>query len=160
MLRTRVAGAVVGAIFGATLCWTGMISPNVIRGALLFENSYLFLFFGSPVLTGVVGLRILKRVRQRAVLTDKPLTFKPERPQRRHVVGALVFGVGWGVADACPGPILAQLGQGIGWGVITFVGVVGGVYFFLRQGAKETEPAADPAPSDRGAAVADAPAPG
>src|SRR6266508_2303331 len=134
-MRVRVAGGVVGAIFGATLCWTGMISPNVIREALLFENSYLFLFFGSAVVTGAIGLQILKRVQRRAALTDKPLTFAAERPQRRHVAGALMFGIGWGVADVCPGPILAQLGQGIGWGVITFVGVVGGVYFFLRQGA-------------------------
>src|SRR3954465_14708525 len=99
-----------------------MISPNVIREALLFENSYLFLFFGSAVLTGAVGLQILKRVRRRAVLTDKPLTFTHERPQRRHVTGALIFGVGWGVANVCPGPILAQMGQGIGWGFVTFAG--------------------------------------
>jgi uncharacterized membrane protein YedE/YeeE len=110
-----------------------------------------------------VGLQILKRVRQRAVLTDKPLSFNAERPQRRHVVGALLFGIGWGVANVCPGPILAQLGEGIGWGVITFVGAAGGVYFFLRRGAKETEPAADPGPSDaadRAPTVAGAPAPG
>jgi uncharacterized membrane protein YedE/YeeE len=149
-MRPRAAGAAIGAIFGAALCWTGMISPNVIREALLFENAYLFLFFGTAVVTAVVGLQVVRRTRTRALLADSPLTWVPERPQRRHVAGALVFGVGWGVADACPGPILAQVGQGIGWGAILFVGVVAGVHVFLRQGVSETEPAADapPAPGE------------
>ena len=75
-----------------------------------------------------------------------------ERPERRHVTGAMVFGVGWGVANACPGPILAHVGQGIGWGVFTFAGVIAGVHLYLRQGASETEPAADraaPSPLSR-----------
>ena len=145
-MRPRAAGAAIGAIFGVALCWTGMISPNVIREALLFENGYLFLFFGSAVFTAAVGLQVVRRLQARALLADSPLTWAPERVQRRHVTGALIFGVGWGVADACPGPILSQVGQGIGWGAILFVGVVAGVHLFLRQGARETEPAADPAP--------------
>ena len=121
-----------------------MSSPVVIRQALLFEKSYLFLFFASAVITAVIGLRVLRRVQTRAVLTRAPLTWTPERPQGRHVYGALIFGVGWGVADACPGPIATQLGQGIGWSLFTMAGVVAGVLLFLRRSAVETEPAVDP----------------
>ena len=63
-------------------------------------------------------------------------------PERRHVTGALIFGVGWGVSDACPGPIATQLGQGIGWALWTLTGVLLGVYLFLRN-SEETEPATD-----------------
>ena len=73
MTRERVAGAVVGAVFGIILCWSGMANPDVIRSALLFEQAYLFLFFASAVATAVVGLRILRRVRERAVLSDAPI---------------------------------------------------------------------------------------
>ena len=137
----RAAGAAIGVVFGVALCWSGMISPDVIREALLFENGYLFLFFASAVFTALAGLRIARRLRSRALLADAPVAWAPERPRRRHVVGALVFGTGWGVANACPGPILAQVGQGIGWGLVLLAGAVLGVYLFLRQGAGETEPA-------------------
>ena len=68
--------------------------------------------------------------------------------------GALIFGVGWGISDACPGPIAAQFGQGIGWAVWTLTGVLVGVYLYLRRG-EETEPACD-APLARDRAVAGA----
>jgi uncharacterized membrane protein YedE/YeeE len=118
-----------------------MTSPDVIREALLFEDPYLFLFFGSAVLTSFIGLRLVRG--RRAMLTGERVDWKPERLQRRHIVGSLVFGAGWGIADACPGPIATQLGQGIWWSVFTIVGVVLGVRIFLRS-QEETEPAADP----------------
>src|SRR4051794_33007033 len=120
-----------------------MSSPVVIRQALLFEKSYLFLFFASAVLTATIGLQLLRRRERRALLVDAPLTWPRERPERRHVVGSLVFGIGWGVADACPGPIATQLGQGIWWSVFTLAGVLLGVRLFLRR-QEETEPAAEP----------------
>ena len=46
MTRQRAAGALVGVVFGIVLCWSGMADPDVIRAALLLEQSYLFLFFG------------------------------------------------------------------------------------------------------------------
>jgi uncharacterized membrane protein YedE/YeeE len=154
-MRTRVAGAAIGVVFGVTLSWSGMSSPDVIREALLFKQAYLFEFFAAAVLTGAVGLRLLRRTRRRAVLTDEPIGWAPERPGRRHVTGSLLFGVGWGVADACPGPIATQLGQGIPWALVLMTGVAAGVYAYLRRDAPETEPPSDaPAPGPAHAAPA------
>jgi uncharacterized membrane protein YedE/YeeE len=145
MTRTRIAGALLGVVFGVVLSWSGMASPEVLRHALLFEQSYLYLMFASAVLTATVGLAALRRVRARAALTGAELTYARERPARPHVVGAALFGIGWGVADACPGPIAAQIGQGIPWAVFTLTGLLGGVWLYLRRGARETEPAVDQA---------------
>jgi uncharacterized membrane protein YedE/YeeE len=145
-MRRALAGALIGVVFGATLSWSGMTSPEVIRAALLFQQSYLFLFFASAVATSAAGLWLLSRRERRALLVDRKLTWPRDRIERRHIAGALIFGLGWGVADACPGPIATQVGQGIGWGAITLCGVVVGVYAFLRRGSRETEPAAQPVP--------------
>ena len=137
-------GALVGLVFGVAIAWSGMTSPNVIRGALLFEDSYLFLMFASAVGTAWLGQALLRRgADRRALLTGERLTFARERVERRHLVGALLFGIGWGVADACPAPIATQIGQGTAWAVFTLAGVLGGVWLHLRQGATETEPAGD-----------------
>jgi uncharacterized membrane protein YedE/YeeE len=142
-MSARLAGLGIGLVFGVVLSWSGMTSPNVIRGALLFEHAYLFLFFASAVLVGAAGLALLRRSRTRAVLTGTPLSWTPERPARRHIVGSLIFGLGWGIADACPGPIATQIGQGIAWAIPTLIGVIIGVYVFLRRTETESEPASD-----------------
>jgi uncharacterized membrane protein YedE/YeeE len=155
-MRRLVAGGLIGVVFGVTLSWSGMTSPDVIRQALLFQSSYLYLFFASAVATGSFGLWLLKRRERRALLIPTKLTWPRDRVERRHIAGSVIFGIGWGVADACPGPIATQVGQGIGWGVITLAGVTVGIYVFLRRGSRETEPAAQPVPSSMEAVASSA----
>ena len=139
-----LAGTLVGLVFGVVMSWSGMASPEVIRKALLFEQSYLFLMFASAVATAWIGQALLRRrADRRALLTGETLTYAREPAQRRHVAGSLLFGLGWGVADACPAPIAAQVGQGVGWALFTLAGVGGGVWLYLRRSATETEPASD-----------------
>jgi uncharacterized membrane protein YedE/YeeE len=141
-VRVAIGGALVGVVFGVTLSWSGMVSPDVIRGALLFEQSYLFLMFASAVATAWIGLALLRRREgRRALVSGDRLTFAREPVRRRHITGALLFGLGWAVADACPGPMAAQIGQGIPWAVFTLAGMLGGIWLHLRRGEPETEPA-------------------
>jgi uncharacterized protein len=131
-MSKQLTGFLVGAVFGATLSWTGMSSPEVIRGALLFEDSYLYLMFAAAVATAFVGLRVLRAVRARALLTGEPVSWSVDRPEPRHIWGSLLFGTGWAISGACPGPIATQLGQGIAWALFTTAGVVVGISLFLR----------------------------
>jgi uncharacterized membrane protein YedE/YeeE len=140
MTRARVAGGLVGAVFGATLSWTGLTSPEVIRQGLLFEDSYLYLVFIAGLITSFAGLRLLRALRLRAVLTGTPIHWEAIKPKREHLVGSVIFGVGWGVADACPGPVATQLGQGIWWSLFTLAGIAAGITLFLRR---QPQPAPD-----------------
>lgn len=142
-MASRLCGLGIGLVFGVVLVWSGLASPDVLRAGLLFQSSYLFLLFGSAVLVATVGLQLMRRLQMRALLTRVPVQWNTERPTRRRLTGALIFGIGWGVADACPGPIAAQVGEGIAWGLCTFAGVVIGVYLFLRRDQPEPEPAVD-----------------
>lgn len=142
-MRTRAAGLIVGLAFGVTLSWSGMTAPDVIRGALLLQHSYLFLFFASAVLVATIGSWALRRLGANAFLTGQPIGWKTEAPARRHILGSLLFGLGWGISDACPGPIATQVGQGIAWGLWPLAGVIIGVILFLRRRQPETEPASD-----------------
>lgn len=151
-MSARAAGLALGVAFGVALSWSGLSSPDVIREALLFEDSYLYFLFGSAILVAAVGLALLRHAERRALLVDAQITCEPEKPARRHITGAAIFGLGWGIADACPGPIATQVGQGIAWGLFTFAGVVIGVYLFLVREQPETEPSTD-APAARGVRI-------
>ena len=152
-MRTRTPALGVGVVFGVTLSWTGLTSPNVIRDALLFRSAYLYLFFGSALLTAAVGLRLLRARRERALLIDRPVGWQVRLPERQHLAGGVLFGVGWAISDACPGPIATQLGQGIWWSVFTIAGLVTGIVIYLRGQRREvaaTEPPAaraEPSPA-------------
>lgn len=142
-MKPRAAGLGIGIVFGVVLAWSGMTSPVIIRQALLFQRGYLFLFFASAVLVAATGVSIVSRLRLRALFTGATVTVNREMPRRRHIVGSLIFGLGWAISDACPGPIATQIGQGIGWAVFTLTGVVIGVYVYLKREQPETEPPTD-----------------
>lgn len=136
MNRIRTASALLGAGFGFLLSWGQMTSPDVIRDMLLLNSAYLYLMMASCVGVSFIGLRVLKRRQRRSLLTDEIIELPAQKPERRHIYGAAIFGAGWAVADTCPGPITAQLGQGYAWSLVTATGMVLGVllYFALESG--------------------------
>ena len=140
-MSTRVAAGLIGVVFGVVLSWSGLTSPEVIRAGLLFEDAYLFVFFASAVTTAFAGLWILRRRAPRAPLTGERVQWDPIPPERRHVAGSVLFGIGWGVSGACPGPIATQLGQGIAWAIPLAAGLVLGIVLFGRLQAKGRAPA-------------------
>ena len=75
----RFAAFVVGAVFGLTLSWSGMTDPVVLRDGLLFRDAYLMLFFASALATAFVGMRVLKVLQARALLTGEPVTLDDGR---------------------------------------------------------------------------------
>ena len=135
----RFAALAVGFVFGLVLSWSGMTNPDVLRDGLLFKDFYLFGFFLSALATAFVGLRVLKVLQARALLTGEPVGWTTVRPSRNHIAGSVLFGTGWALADACPGPIAAQLGQGVPWALATTGGLVLGVLVYLRRSAVAPE---------------------
>ena len=75
-MARRAAGFAVGVVFGVTLSWTGMSSPEVIREALLFQDAYLYLMFASAVITATVGTRLLRARGVRALLTGEQISLE------------------------------------------------------------------------------------
>jgi uncharacterized protein len=85
------------------------------------------------VATAFVGLRVLRALRTKAALTEDPIDWSVAKPERRHILGSVVFGTGWALSGACPGPIATQLGQGVAWSLFTIAGVVVGIVLFTRR---------------------------
>jgi uncharacterized membrane protein YedE/YeeE len=127
----RLAAAAIGVVFGFTLAWSGMSDPDVIRSGLLLESAYLFLFFAAALGSAVAGTQLLRRLRARALVTGETISWRTRGPERRHIVGSIIFGLGWSIAAACPGPIAAQLGDGVVWSIATAVGLLMGVKLAL-----------------------------
>lgn len=133
MTRLRVVAVALGAVFGFALSWSGMTDPDQIRRMLLLEDAYFFLVMFSSMAVAFTGLRLLRARRFRALLTGEPVSWSTSRPGRRHVTGSALFGLGWATSLSCPGPIAAQLGQGLFWSVFTAAGIGAGILAHARR---------------------------
>ena len=108
-MRMRAVAVSAGIAFGFLISWAGFTNPDRIRNMLLFEDWYLYPMFVSAVTVGFLGLRALRGAGFRALVTRDLVTWTTTPLERRHVVGSVIFGLGWAVADTCPAPIAAQL---------------------------------------------------
>ena len=132
-MRARAAAAAVGAVFGFTLAWTGLSDPDLIRRGLLFESPYLWELFFGGVAVAFVGKQLLRRLGATALVSGERISWETARPERRHLLGGALFGLGWAVADSCPGPIASQLAQGVPWSLLTITGIVIGIRLHARR---------------------------
>jgi len=140
MTRAGIAATAFGVAFGFLISWGTLTDPDTIREMLLLEDAYVFLLMGAAVGVGFGGVKLLTRRPHRALLTGDPVQVRTDRIERRHVVGSATFGVGWAIADTCPGPIAAQLGQGLPWALCTAAGVTGGVLLFQARRDRASAP--------------------
>lgn len=112
MSRFNVAAGVAGGLFGLGLAMSGMTDARRVLGFLdvagAFDPTLLFVL-GGAVTTTLVLFRLVLR-RQRPLLAEAFRISPLRRVDRPLLLGAAIFGVGWGMAGYCPGPAVAGLG--------------------------------------------------
>jgi uncharacterized membrane protein YedE/YeeE len=124
-MSLRVAALVLGVVSGFTFSWARMTDPRTFHAMLALESPRIYLLMGAAVAVAFVGARLLRG--RRALLTGEPIDWTPARPTRSHILGSVLFGIGWGISEACPGPTAAQLGAGRVLAVAVAAGVLVGV---------------------------------
>ena len=100
-----------GALFGFGLALSTMIRPDVVLAFLRFQDFGLMLVLGSAVVVTFVAYRFAPPSLGRPWLGDAFRTH-PSALNRDTLLGAAIFGVGWGLSGVCPGPAIAGLGAG------------------------------------------------
>ena len=93
---------------------------------LSLDSPDVYLLMGAAVAFAFMGARLVRG--RPAFFTREPIDWRPARPQRSHVVGSVLFGIGWAITDACPGPTAAQLGAGRLLAVAVAGGIIAGVW--------------------------------
>jgi uncharacterized protein len=125
-MRLRACALALGMVTGFTVAWARLTDPNTFRRMLSLDSPRVYLLMGAAVGVAFVGARLVRG--RRALLTGERIDWRPSRPTRSHVIGSAVFGLGWGISDACPGPTAAQLGGGRVLAVFVAAGIVAGVW--------------------------------
>jgi uncharacterized membrane protein YedE/YeeE len=124
-VRLRLAALALGVVAGFVFGWARLTDPNTFDRMFTFRSPYVYLLMGSAVGIAFVGARALRG--RPALLDGARIDWPQTRPTRDHIVGSVVFGIGWGLTEACPGPTAAQLGGGRNFALAVAAGVVLGV---------------------------------
>jgi uncharacterized membrane protein YedE/YeeE len=122
----------LGALFGFLLSRAGATTYDYYAKLFLFEDLQLVWVIGTAVAVGIPGLQILRRARIRALLTGDVIELKGKPMTRELPVGALILGLGWGLSAACPGTVLAMVGEGKLPALVTVAGILLGTYAYGR----------------------------
>ena len=126
-MTLKMIGLTFGIAFGFVVGWARLTDYDVIRDMLLLRHADVFLLMISAMLTAAIGVRLLRALNVRSVLDHAPVAWTTQSPRRQHVVGGVVFGIGWSLAGTCPGPVAAQLGRGQIAAVFTIIGLLSGI---------------------------------
>lgn len=134
-LGYKIAGLAFGAGFGFVLGGAGLHEYTVIHTMLKLDELYVFLLMGGAIATSLPLLWILDKMRARTALGGE-LALSRSKPNRNHVVGGALFGVGWAVSGTCPGPAVVMLSSGAGLAVLTVLGLFVGLQLRDAQTAR------------------------
>ena len=128
----NLSSLLAGLVFGLGLIVSGMANPAKVIGFLDLAGRWdpsLALVMAGAIAVGAIAFAIART--RTASLLDAPMKLPSEqRIDRRLLAGALVFGVGWGIAGFCPGPALVAIGMGSAKALVFVVAMLAGMGIF------------------------------
>ncbi|GAB3339508.1 YeeE/YedE thiosulfate transporter family protein [Marivirga atlantica] len=120
----------VGLIFGITLAKAEVISWFRIYEMFRFQSFHMYGVIGSAILIGIILIQFIKRNNVKS-LDGEPINIKPKQFSiPRYLIGGIIFGLGWAMTGACPGPMFILLGNGIGVISVVILSAVLGTYVY------------------------------
>lgn len=125
----------VGIFFGITLAKTEVISWYRIYEMFRFDSFHMYGIIGSAVILGAIGVQIMKRSKMKNMIGNE-ITFNPKNMSiPRYLIGGILFGFGWALVGACPGPMFILVGFGYWTIFLVIIGALIGtlVYGMLRN---------------------------
>lgn len=132
---TLFMSLLMGTYFGIVLTKSEVVRWQRVHDMFLFNEPHMYLIIGVGVGVAMVSMLIIKRMSAKTI-EGKPIIYKPKPFHKGVVIGGTIFGAGWAIAGACPGPIYAQVGAGAWMGFLTLAGAMVGMFAFAAFKSK------------------------
>ena len=111
---------VVGILFGIVMTKSEAVSWFRIQEMFRFESFHMYGIIGTAVVLGAIMVAVIKRI-QGKTMYGEPIKFNPKNVSvPRYLLGGTIFGLGWAMTGACPGPMFTLLGHGV-WTILLVI---------------------------------------
>lgn len=120
----------IGIVFGITMFKSEAASWYRIYEMFRFEAFHMYGIIGTALIIGIIGTQLIKRFQIKSFYSEK-ITFPPKQKSfARYAFGGILFGFGWALAGACPGPMFTLIGAGYSPIIITILAALLGTFVY------------------------------
>jgi uncharacterized protein len=119
----------VGIVFGIVFVKAEIISWFRIQEMFRMHSFHMYGVIGTAVVVGAISVFLLKKF-QTKTFDGETITFEGKPFNKGTIIGSLIFGLGWAVTGACPGPLYAQIGSGFGVVTVTLLSAIAGTWVY------------------------------
>ena len=120
----------IGVVFGIVMSKSEAISWYRIQEMFRFDSFHMYGIIGTAVTFGVIGVALIKKMGVKD-FQGNPIVFHPkERGWIRYIAGGTIFGLGWALSGACPGPMVVNIGYGFFTMIIVFLFAIIGTFTY------------------------------
>ena len=130
--RSRVLYVGTGVLLGIVFVKSEVVSWYRIQEMFRFQSPHMFLVIASAVVVATAGVQLVRRLGLRTLDGDA-IEIRPKEPTprgTRYWLGGTLFGLGWGLLGACPGPIFALIGAGVTSMGIALLSALAGTWLY------------------------------
>ena len=119
-----------GLVFGLIMAKSEAISWYRIQEMFRFQSFHMYGIIGTAVVLGVLAVFLIKKFRMKDT-QGNPITFQnKDKSWPRYIIGGSIFGLGWALTGACPGPMFVNIGYGYWAMIIVVIGALAGTYLY------------------------------
>ena len=124
----------VGIVFGIAFVKSEVISWFRIQEMFRFQSFHMYGVMGTAILVGVISVALIKKYRVKSI-EGEIITIPDKEFNKGQIFGGLIFGLGWALTGACPGPLFAHIGAGYLIMIVTLLSAIAGtwVYGLLKE---------------------------
>lgn len=124
----------VGILFGIVFVKAEIVSWFRIQEMFRLQSFHMYGIIGSAVVVGMISVWLIKKFDVKTIYGES-ITISPKTFNKGQVYGGLIFGLGWAVTGACPGPLFAQIGTGATVIAVTLLSAIAGtwIYGYFRE---------------------------
>jgi uncharacterized membrane protein YedE/YeeE len=119
----------LGIAFGFILTRSEVISWFRIQEMFRFQGFQIYGIFLTAVPIGMISVWLIKRF-QLKTISGEPIVIAQKKYNHGYIIGGLLFGIGWALTGACPGPLYAQLGSGATVTIVTLLSALAGTWTY------------------------------
>jgi uncharacterized protein len=118
-----------GTVFGFILIKAEVISWFRIQEMFRFQSFHMYGIIGSAICVGMLSVFLIKKYRMKS-MSGEEIKIAPKEFTKGNVIGGLMFGLGWAMTGACPGPLYALIGSGYTIIIVVLLSAVLGTYTY------------------------------
>ena len=127
--RYNLKYLIIGVLFGIVFVKAEVISWFRIQEMFRFQSFHMYGIIGSAIAVGIISVWLIKKLKIRTI-EGHPISIPDKKFNKGQIYGGLIFGFGWAITGACPGPLFAQIGSGALAVTVTLLSAVLGTWLY------------------------------